>query len=50
LEHASQEILRAKYGLDADSIEKTVEAMVMGQQIQVRPENESAPPILKAAG
>jgi 1-deoxy-D-xylulose-5-phosphate synthase len=50
LEHGSQEILRAKYGLDADNIEKTVEAMVMGQQIQVRPENESAPPILKAAG
>ena len=50
VEHGSQEILRAKYGLDADGIAQAVEALVLGQQVQVSPDNASFPPTLKATG
>jgi 1-deoxy-D-xylulose-5-phosphate synthase len=50
IEHGSQQILRSKYGLDANSIEKAVEAMVLGQPVQGCSENESATLILKATG
>jgi 1-deoxy-D-xylulose-5-phosphate synthase len=50
VEHGSQQILRAKYGLDADGIEKAVEAMVLRKPIQGCSKNATTPPILKAAG